>query len=63
MERRIKMRRELTRGYSPERRMSDLPTAGPDLRHDQRRRKDRRRLERRGEEFPPFLSPEKSQFG
>ena len=55
MERRKRERRQDTRGYSPERRMNMVPAFGLDLRRDQRRLKDRRQTERRGDAASPFF--------
>ena len=55
MERRRGERRQETRGYSPERRTMAVPVPGSDLRREQRRLKDRRQAERRGEGVSPFF--------
>jgi hypothetical protein len=55
MERRRRERRQDTRGYSPERRTAIAPDFVSDLRREQRRLKDRRQTERRGDGSSPFF--------
>lgn len=56
MERRNQERRQMTRGYGPDRRVQNLPNAGIDRRHQQRRIKDRRQADRREADLPPLYS-------
>ncbi|HEY5599753.1 MAG TPA: hypothetical protein VIK48_03590 [Candidatus Manganitrophaceae bacterium] len=63
MEQRKRERRQLIRGYGPERRVNDLPIAGLDLRHEQRRLKDRRQRDRRKGHFSSFFVFEEKQAG
>lgn len=62
MERRKQERRQLTRGYGPDRRMQHFPVAGLDRRHDQRRIKDRRQMERRRADLPTLYFLDESTF-
>jgi hypothetical protein len=62
VERRKQERRQMTRGYGPDRRAQNLPMAGLDRRHQQRRVKDRRQLERRKEDLPSFYFLDESTF-
>ncbi|MCG3114130.1 MAG: hypothetical protein LLH30_00440 [Candidatus Manganitrophus sp. SA1] len=62
MERRNQERRQMTRGYGPDRRTQVLPVAGLDRRHDQRRIKDRRQVERRRADLPTLYSLDESIF-
>lgn len=56
MERRKEERRQVTRGYGPERRTQDLPAVdGQERRREQRRLKDRRQTERRADALAPFF--------
>lgn len=62
MERRKEERRQMTRGYGPDRRAQIYPVVGLDRRHQQRRIKDRRQLERRKADLPPFYLLDENTF-